>query len=39
VNRGPTFSDPRLAAAVVDRLAFRADMLETGSAHLRTMKR
>jgi len=28
---GQTFSDPRLAAAVVDRLTFRAHIIETGS--------
>ena len=28
---GQTFTDPRLAAAVVDRLTFRAHILETGS--------
>ena len=27
---GQTFTDPRLAAAVVDRLTFRAHILETG---------
>jgi DNA replication protein DnaC len=32
---GQTFSDPRLAAAVVDRLTFRAHILETGSASYR----
>jgi IstB-like ATP binding protein len=29
---GQTFTDPRLAAAVVDRLIFRAHILEAGSA-------
>ena len=29
--RGQTFADPRLAAAVVDRLTFRAHIIETGS--------
>jgi DNA replication protein DnaC len=28
---GQTFSDPRLAAAVVDRLTFRAHIIETGT--------
>ena len=28
---GQTFADPRLAAAVVDRLTFRAHIIETGS--------
>ncbi|MCY4617130.1 MAG: ATP-binding protein, partial [Chloroflexi bacterium] len=28
---GQTFEDPRLAAAVVDRLTFRAHIVETGS--------
>ena len=28
---GETFSDPRLAAAVVDRLTFRAHIIETGT--------
>ena len=32
---GQTFTDPRLAAAVVDRLTFRAHILETGSASYR----
>jgi DNA replication protein DnaC len=32
---GQTFVDPRLAAAVVDRLTFRAHILETGSASYR----
>jgi DNA replication protein DnaC len=32
---GQTFNDPRLAAAVVDRLTFRAHILETGSASYR----
>jgi len=30
-----TFTDPRLAAAVVDRLTFRAHILETGSESYR----
>ena len=29
---GQTFADPRLAAAVVDRLTFRAHIIETGSS-------
>ncbi len=32
---GQTFSDPRLAAAVVDRLTFRAHIIETGSESYR----
>src|SRR5450759_2541379 len=32
---GQTFTDPRLAGAVVDRLTFRAHILETGSASYR----
>lgn len=32
---GSTFTDPRLAAAVVDRLTFRAHIIETGSASYR----
>jgi len=28
---GQTFSDPRLAAAVVDRLTFKAHLIETGT--------
>lgn len=32
---GQTFVDPRLAAAVVDRLTFRAHILETGTASYR----
>ncbi len=32
---GQTFSDPRLAAAVVDRLTFRAHIVETGSESYR----
>ena len=32
---GQTFTDPRLAAAVVDRLTFHAHILETGSASYR----
>ena len=28
---GATFTDPRLAAAVVDRLTFNAHILETGT--------
>ena len=37
---GTTFSDPRLAAAVVDRLTFRAHLIETGtdSYRLRTSR-
>jgi len=37
---GRTFADPRLAAAVVDRLTFRAHIIETGtqSYRLRTTK-
>ncbi|MGH9157133.1 MAG: IS21-like element helper ATPase IstB [Acidimicrobiales bacterium] len=37
---GSTFSDPRLAAAVVDRLTFRAHIIETGtdSYRLRTSR-
>ena len=34
-HRGQTFTDPRLAAAVVDRLASRAHILETGSESYR----
>lgn len=32
---GQTFSDPRLAAAVVDRLTFRANIIETGTESYR----
>jgi len=32
---GATFSDPRLAAAVVDRLTFRAHIIETGTQSYR----
>ena len=32
---GQTFADPRLAAAVVDRLTFRAHIIETGSESYR----
>jgi DNA replication protein DnaC len=32
---GQTFTDARLAAAVVDRLTFRAHILETGSESYR----
>jgi len=32
---GQTFTDPRLAAAIVDRLTFRAHILETGAASYR----
>ena len=32
---GATFTDPRLAAAVVDRLTFRAHIIETGTASYR----
>lgn len=32
---GQTFSDARLAAAVVDRLTFRAHIIETGSESYR----
>jgi DNA replication protein DnaC len=37
---GATFTDPRLAAAVVDRLTFRAHIIETGtdSYRLRTSR-
>jgi DNA replication protein DnaC len=37
---GTTFSDPRLAAAVVDRLTFHAHLIETGtdSYRLRTAR-
>jgi DNA replication protein DnaC len=37
---GATFTDPRLAAAVVDRLTFRANIIETGteSYRLRTSR-
>jgi DNA replication protein DnaC len=37
---GQTFTDPRLAAAVVDRLTFRAHLIETGtdSYRLRTAR-
>ena len=33
--RGQTFADPRLAAAVVDRLTFHAHIIETGSESYR----
>jgi DNA replication protein DnaC len=38
---GQTFTDPRLAAAVVDRLTFNAHIIETGteSYRLRTSRR
>ena len=32
---GQTFADPRLAAAVVDRITFRAHIIETGSESYR----
>jgi DNA replication protein DnaC len=32
---GQTFSDPRLVAAVVDRLTFNAHILETGTVSYR----
>ena len=32
---GQTFTDPRLAGAVVDRLTFRAHILETGASSYR----
>ena len=32
---GATFTDPRLAAAVVDRITFRAHIIETGSESYR----
>jgi hypothetical protein len=32
---GPTFTDPRLAAAVVDRLTFHAHIIETGTTSYR----
>ena len=32
---GRTFSDPRLAAAVVDRLTFHAHIIQTGSSSYR----
>ena len=32
---GKTFTDPRLAAAVVDRLTFRALIVETGTESYR----
>ena len=32
---GATFTDPRLAAAVVDRLTFRAHIIETGAQSYR----
>ena len=32
---GPTFTDARLAAAVVDRLTFRAHIIETGTESYR----
>ena len=37
---GQTFTDPRLAAAVVDRLTFNATIIQTGSDsyRLRTTK-
>ena len=31
IEWGATFPDPRLAAAVVDRLTFRAHIINTGS--------
>jgi DNA replication protein DnaC len=31
VEWGQTFTDPRLAAAVVDRLTFHAHIIETGT--------
>ena len=34
-ERGQTFADPRLAAAVVDRLTFHAHIIETGSESYR----
>jgi IstB-like ATP binding protein len=38
---GPVITDPRLAAAIVDRMTFRAHMIETGteSFRLRTSRR
>jgi DNA replication protein DnaC len=32
---GSTFTDPRLAAAVVDRITFRAHIIETGTTSYR----
>ena len=32
---GQTFTDPRLAAAIVDRLTFNAPIVETGSESYR----
>jgi DNA replication protein DnaC len=32
---GATFTDPRLAAAVVDRLTFKAHIIETGTESYR----
>jgi hypothetical protein len=32
---GPTFTDPRLAAAVVDRLTFHAHIIQTGTTSYR----
>ena len=34
-ERGQTFDAPRLAAAVVDRLTFRAHIIETGTESYR----
>lgn len=33
--RSQTFTDPRMAAALVDRLTFRAHILETGAESYR----
>jgi DNA replication protein DnaC len=35
VEWGTTFTDPRLAAAVVDRLTFRAHIINTGTTSYR----
>lgn len=35
VEWGNTFTDPRLAAAIVDRLTFNAHIIQTGSASYR----
>jgi len=35
---GQTFTDPRLAAAVVDRLTFNAHIIQTGTQSLSTAR-
>ena len=35
VDKGATFTDPRLAAAVVDRLTFNAHIINTGTQSYR----